>query len=143
MSLKFEEHLFIAGKVGVHLISSSLRTLIDDYRQFVEGSGERLDVVNPATKEKITSVHVAGAKEVDAAVDAAEKAWPAWANGDPSIRAKALNKLADLVEGNADSLAMAQTVEMGKVIHESMCVHHLGKVCSFCCDVETITSCSY
>lgn len=90
--------------------------------QFVEGSGERLDVINPATKEKIASVHVAGKKEVDAAVDAAEKAWPAWADSPPEVRAKAMHKLADLVEENAEALAAVQTSEMGRLFAEAMFV---------------------
>ncbi|PPQ93615.1 hypothetical protein CVT25_000949 [Psilocybe cyanescens] len=101
MSIQLEERLFIAGK-------------------FVEGSGERLSVINPATKETIASVHIAGPKEVDAAVDAAEKAWPAWADGDPSTRAKAMHKLANLVEENVESLALAQTMEMGKPLPQSI-----------------------
>ncbi|KDR84659.1 hypothetical protein GALMADRAFT_151449 [Galerina marginata CBS 339.88] len=98
--VQFEERLFIAG-------------------QFVEGSGEKIDVINPATKEKIASVHAAGAKEVDLAVDAAEKAWPAWADGDPSVRTKALFKLSELIEANGEELKLAQTMEMGKSITES------------------------
>lgn len=79
-----------------------------------------LAVINPATKEKIASVHVAGTKEVDAAVDAAEKAWPAWANGDPATRAKVLNKVADLVEENASSIASVLSTEMGKTLSHCM-----------------------
>ncbi|KAH9481979.1 Aldehyde dehydrogenase [Psilocybe cubensis] len=101
MSIELKECLFIAGK-------------------FVEGNGERIDVINPATKQKIASVHVAGQKEVDAAVDAAEKAWPAWADGDPSIRSRAMLKLADLVEENANILGQAQSLEMGKPIKDSI-----------------------
>lgn len=76
-------------------------------------------MVNPATKEQVALVHTAGAKEVDEAVDAAEKAWPAWANGNPTIRASVLNKLADLIELNADALAEAQTTEMGKPLSQA------------------------
>ncbi|PPQ96647.1 hypothetical protein CVT26_010637 [Gymnopilus dilepis] len=97
---RFEERLFIAG-------------------QFVEGNGEKLDVVNPATKEKIAAVHVAGTKEVDLAVEAAETAWPAWAEGDAGVRTKALFRLAELIEANGPEIALVQTTEMGKSITES------------------------
>ncbi|PPQ94688.1 hypothetical protein CVT25_009543 [Psilocybe cyanescens] len=99
---------------------------IEAYMGFVEGSGERIDVINPATKEKIASVHVAGQKEVDAAVEAAEKAWPAWADGDPSTRARAMHKLADLVDENADALGLAQSLEMGKPIKDSVYAYALS-----------------
>ncbi|KIK53243.1 hypothetical protein GYMLUDRAFT_207419 [Collybiopsis luxurians FD-317 M1] len=99
--MQFEEKLFIAGS-------------------FVEGNGTFIDVINPTNKEKVASVHVAGSEEVDRAVEAAEKAWPAWANCDPAIRAKALNKLADLIEENSNVLGMAQTIEMGRPITQSI-----------------------
>ncbi|PPQ94687.1 hypothetical protein CVT25_009542 [Psilocybe cyanescens] len=96
---------------------------------FVEGRGERLTVTNPATKETIASVHVAGAKEVDEAVAAAEKAWPTWADGDPAVRAKALHKLADLMDENANPLGLAQTSEMGKpLMMSTQEVHYSAQI---------------
>ena len=76
-------------------------------------------MVNPATKEKIAAVHVAGTKEVDLAVEAAETAWPAWAEGDAGVRTKALFRLAELIEANGPEIALVQTTEMGKSITES------------------------
>uniref|UniRef100_A0A8H7XRG9 Aldehyde dehydrogenase domain-containing protein n=1 Tax=Psilocybe cubensis TaxID=181762 RepID=A0A8H7XRG9_PSICU len=99
MASILENRLFIAG-------------------EFVEGNGDMITVINPATKETIASVHVAGASEVDTAVDKAEKAWPAWANGDPSIRAKVLNKVADVVEENVNSIATVLSSEMGKILSD-------------------------
>lgn len=120
MTIQLEEKLFIGGKVCHGL---ALSGTIDAYSISAHWrERERIVIVNPATKQQIASVHAAGAKEVDAAVDAAEKAWPAWADCDAASRAKAFNKLGDLVDEHADRLGTVQSMEMGKPVAQSMYV---------------------
>ncbi|GLZ34663.1 gamma-aminobutyraldehyde dehydrogenase [Lentzea sp. NBRC 105346] len=84
-------------------------------------NGERLsgaagsDLVDPATGEVFGSAVVSREAEVDAAVQAAEKAFAVWSRTTPGERASALLKLADLLEANASLVADAEVRETGKI----------------------------
>ncbi|WP_370324243.1 aldehyde dehydrogenase [Euzebya sp.] len=78
------------------------------------GSGDRLDVVDPASGEVIDGVPVATADDVDAAVQSARDAFAGWAATDVAKRAKALNALADAAEAEKDELVALLTREQGK-----------------------------
>ena len=56
---------------------------------------------------------------MDAAVKAAEEAFPAWAAVMPADRAKILNKIADIIEENIPRLAMIEAMDVGKPIRET------------------------
>jgi aminomuconate-semialdehyde/2-hydroxymuconate-6-semialdehyde dehydrogenase len=53
-------------------------------------------------------------KDVDAAVQAAQKAFPAWSTSTVEERFKVLNKIAELIDENLDELALAETNDNGK-----------------------------
>lgn len=73
------------------------------------------EVISPSTEEEITHVYEARSEDIDTAVEAATKAFNSpWSTSDPLVRVKALNKLADLVEANADTLAHIETLDNGK-----------------------------
>ncbi|CUM53356.1 unnamed protein product [Debaryomyces tyrocola] len=73
------------------------------------------DVISPSTEEHITDVYEALEEDVDTAVEAASAAFKSsWSTGDPSVRANALLKLADLVDANADTLAHIEALDNGK-----------------------------
>lgn len=62
-------------------------------------------------------VHSAGEEDIDAAVDAAQSAFKdAWGRKDPTERAKAMFKFADLIHENAEDLARLDTLAMGSAI---------------------------
>jgi aminobutyraldehyde dehydrogenase len=83
--------------------------------EWVEASGgESMEVINPATGEKIAEVPAASAEDVDRAVQAAKKAWPEWRETTPGERAELLLKLADAVEEHADELAEIESRNVGK-----------------------------
>lgn len=86
--------------------------------EWVEGvDKQKFEVVNPATEEVITSVCEATEKDVDVAVAAARKAFEGeWRTTPPATRARLLNKLADLVEKNLDTLAAVESLDNGKSI---------------------------
>lgn len=78
-------------------------------------SGETFPTVNPATGELLMHVALAGAEDVDRAVQAARAAYEgAWGALSPEARANLLWKLADLIEQHADILAELETLDNGK-----------------------------
>lgn len=75
------------------------------------------EVISPSTEEEITHVYEAREEDVDAAVTAAQAAFDGgWSNADPAVRAAALNKIADLVEENAETLSFIESLDNGKSI---------------------------
>jgi malonate-semialdehyde dehydrogenase (acetylating) / methylmalonate-semialdehyde dehydrogenase len=82
-------------------------------------TGSSQPVFNPATGEISSQVSLADEKEVDAAVQAAAKAFPAWADTAPLKRARILFKFKDLIERHHDALAALITHEHGKVFSDA------------------------
>jgi malonate-semialdehyde dehydrogenase (acetylating)/methylmalonate-semialdehyde dehydrogenase len=74
-------------------------------------------VFNPATGEQTGELGLSTAAEVDAAVQAAKQALPAWAAMPPLKRARFMFKFKELLEKNHDALARAISAEHGKT-HE-------------------------
>jgi aminobutyraldehyde dehydrogenase len=73
-----------------------------------------LDVLNPATGETISQVPNMSADEVDAVVERAKAALPAWLDATPKERAELLHKLANVLEENAEELAQIESRNVGK-----------------------------
>lgn len=81
------------------------------------GTGdEQVRVTNPATGEVIESYPAASATDVDEAVAAAAAASDDWARATPAMRSAALTRLADVLAGQAATLAAAETAQTGKPI---------------------------
>ncbi|EYC49756.1 methylmalonate-semialdehyde dehydrogenase [Hylemonella gracilis str. Niagara R] len=78
-------------------------------------SGRQQDVSNPATGAVTGQVALASSAEVDAAVAAAQAAFPAWADTPPLRRARILFKFLELLNQHRDELARLITAEHGKV----------------------------
>jgi succinate-semialdehyde dehydrogenase/glutarate-semialdehyde dehydrogenase len=83
------------------------------------GSGETLAVRNPATGAVLATVPKLGAEETRRAIDAAERAWPAWRAKTAKERAAVLRKWFDLMTANQEDLAQILTAEQGKPLTES------------------------
>ncbi|WP_299748655.1 NAD-dependent succinate-semialdehyde dehydrogenase [uncultured Boseongicola sp.] len=77
-------------------------------------SGERFDVINPATEEVIASVASAEIADADAALDAAEAAMKEWAAQTPRHRSEVLRKAWELMIAKRDHIAHLITLENGK-----------------------------
>lgn len=88
-------------------------------RWLAPGASEELDVLNPATAQVLAKVPLSAAGEVDAAVQAAAKAFPAWRRTPAGERIQPLFRLKALMEENLDVLARSITEECGKVYSES------------------------
>ena len=84
--------------------------------------GEMFETFNPATGEKLADCANASPADIDRAVEAARAAFPAWSKTAPAERANLLLKVADLIEANAERLAMAETLDNGKPIRETTLV---------------------
>jgi len=69
----------------------------------------------------ICAVHEALEEDVDLAVDAAQKAFPAWSNLNAYERAAPMFRLAQLIQSHAQELAELDSVCMGKYVVGSHC----------------------
>src|SRR6185369_9929267 len=88
--------------------------------QVVPGrSGRSADVFNPATGTVTGRVALASTVEVDAAVQSALSAFPAWADTPPIRRARVMFKFLELLNRHRDELAHAITAEHGKVFTDA------------------------
>lgn len=104
--------------------AAGLRTPIR-HQLFIDGqfmdaeSGETLATVNPYDNSVIANVAMAGRADVDKAVAAAHKAFPAWSRMPAMDRGRILLKLADLIEENAEELARLESLDTGHPIRDS------------------------
>jgi malonate-semialdehyde dehydrogenase (acetylating)/methylmalonate-semialdehyde dehydrogenase len=80
---------------------------------------ESLPVINPATAEELGRVPLSPASEVDAAVQAAARAFPAWRRVPVTDRIQFLFKLKNALDDQFDDLARTITLECGKTLGES------------------------
>lgn len=110
--------------------SESIAAQLKDARLFREAcyvdgawvkakSGGTVAVDNPATGEIIGSVPKLGAAETREAIEAANKAFPAWSKKTSKERATVLRRWFDLMMENQEDLARLMTLEQGKPLSES------------------------
>ncbi|HEX5375984.1 MAG TPA: gamma-aminobutyraldehyde dehydrogenase [Solirubrobacterales bacterium] len=89
-------------------------------RNFIGGKGVdpaeggMEDVVNPATGDAIASAPLSTKPDIDAAVAAAKAAFPGWAATPPGERARALLRMADLIEERGEEIADLEAADAGK-----------------------------
>jgi aldehyde dehydrogenase (NAD+) len=89
-------------------------------RWVASSSGERFATINPSTEEVLAEVAWGTEEDVDAAVGAARKAFDdgPWGQMDARDRGRLLYRLADLIERDADDLAILETLDNGKPIRD-------------------------
>ncbi|MBM4793205.1 gamma-aminobutyraldehyde dehydrogenase [Streptomyces sioyaensis] len=92
---------------GAQFIAGSLRS---------GSSGRTQAVVDPATGETVYSYELAGEAEVDAAVDAARRAFADWGGATPGERSDTLHRFAAALAEDAGDLARAESLNCGKPI---------------------------
>jgi acyl-CoA reductase-like NAD-dependent aldehyde dehydrogenase len=93
--------------------------------QFVDAAkGGRFTTVNPATGEALAEMSAGTAEDVDRAVAAARRAFKSgvWSRMAPRQRMEILYRFATLVEQHAESLAVLETLDMGKPIADVIAV---------------------
>ncbi|OEU91380.1 gamma-aminobutyraldehyde dehydrogenase [Streptomyces oceani] len=99
-------------------MSAELRRL----RNYIDGEfrdaadGRTTEVIDPATGEAYATAPLSGAADVDAAVAAAEGAFPAWRDATPAVRQRLLLKIADQFEARQDELLAVECGDAGKPV---------------------------
>ena len=76
----------------------------------------------PANGELLADCAQATREDVDEAVSAAWDAFQSWRNVTTNERAAILNRIADVIEANAEHLAMVESMDNGKPIRETMAI---------------------
>ncbi len=85
--------------------------------ELVAGEGETQPVYNPATGAVLLEIAEASPQQVNAAVEAADRAFVEWGQTTPKHRAECLLKLADAIEAHAQTLAKLESLNCGKPLH--------------------------
>src|SRR6266700_3207923 len=108
-----------------YLKKQSLETKVQSSGMYIDGewvhskTGEKIEVVNPATERVIGRVPRANREEVKEALEAARDAQPKWEDTPPIKRASFLFKIAQLIRRDKERLAETLTAEQGKPLFES------------------------
>ena len=96
------------------------------YGNFINGtfvapkSGQYFENPTPITGEIICECARSNADDIEAALDAAHAAFPSWGKTSLTERSNMLLKIADVMEQNTNRLAVAETLDNGKPIRESI-----------------------
>src|SRR6266481_7440525 len=102
-------------------------------------SGRSGPVYNPATGLQTGAVDFASADEVDAAVQAAARAFPAWRSFSLGRRAELYFRIRELFHAHREDLARLLTAEHGKVLSDARGEVARGlEVIEFCCGIPTL-----
>ncbi len=83
--------------------------------------GQKFESINPATGEAWATAPIAGAADVERAVQAAHRAFTdgPWSKTTATERGKMLRKLGDLLAGKSEDLGRAETIDTGKLFKET------------------------
>ncbi|MEW7006180.1 aldehyde dehydrogenase [Lentilitoribacter sp. EG35] len=116
-------------KADFHKIRDNIKI---NTQAFIDGKfceaedGAKLETINPATGELITSFTHCGPADVDRAVKAARRVFNdgTWSRASPEYRKEILFKLAELVEQNNHELAVLESIDAGKTISD--CLQETG-----------------
>ena len=85
--------------------------------RFEAGTETEERVLNPKTGETVLALPEASLGQIDAAVDAAEKAFTNWSQTTPGQRSAYLLKIADAIERDAEGFAALEALNCGKPIN--------------------------
>jgi succinate-semialdehyde dehydrogenase/glutarate-semialdehyde dehydrogenase len=99
--------------------------MYENFGLFIDGewrqarSGRTIDVIDPATEERLGVIPHAGAEDLDAALKAASGAAKSWANTPGWERTRILRAIADGLRGHVEEAALMMTRESGKPLAEA------------------------
>ncbi|MFK0086585.1 gamma-aminobutyraldehyde dehydrogenase [Pseudomonas sp. NPDC090755] len=85
--------------------------------ELVAGTGRAEAIFNPATGEVLTQVPEAGAEQVEAAIQAAHRAFASWSRSTPQQRANVLLAIADALQKQLEPIARLEALNCGKPLH--------------------------
>lgn len=88
------------------------------FKMLIDGAlvdtARKMDVIDPTDESVVAQVPDAGTAEVDQAVAAAKRAYPAWRDATPDERGAALTAMAKVIADNVDELAQLLIQETGR-----------------------------
>ncbi|MFF3567490.1 aldehyde dehydrogenase family protein [Nocardia jiangxiensis] len=97
--------------------------MVETVSAYIDGrrvlTSDTYDNIDPSTGQSLGQVVRSGADEVDRAVRAARAAQKSWRLTSPETRAKLLTRLADLIERDAESLALLESEDAGKPLGQA------------------------
>jgi len=108
---------------------SMAETLLIDGQWRASADGATLDVTNPATGEVVQTISQATVADVQAALEAAERAFPVWAGMSARERARIMHRAMEIFRGRLEEAARLLTLEHGKPLNDSR------KECAYSADV--------
>jgi aldehyde dehydrogenase len=82
--------------------------------------GNYFEDISPVNGKPFCEIARGTAEDIEAALDAAHKAAPAWGKTSTTERAAVLNKIADIIDANVEMLAVAETWDNGKPVRETI-----------------------
>jgi len=106
--------------------ADSLVSVESRYGHFIGGNwvepkkGEYFENISPVNGKAFCEVGRGTAEDIEAALDAAHAAAPAWGRASLAERSLVLNRIADRLEENLEMLAVAETWENGKAVRETL-----------------------
>jgi aldehyde dehydrogenase len=106
--------------------ADALMSFESRYANFIGGEwvapagGEYFENPTPVTGQAFCEIPRSTETDIEKALDAAHAAAPAWGKTSPAERAVILNKIADRIEANLESLALAESWDNGKPIRETL-----------------------
>ena len=106
-------------------MSTATPLQVQDLENYIQGAWRRstatnfVEVTNPATAELLARTPLSTAADVDAAVQSAAAAFPAWRRTPPGERIQYLFKLKNLLDDHIDEIARLITMENGKTLGEA------------------------
>ncbi len=107
----------LGGGAAIDISTQTAERLSKPQPHFINGarvaSGRLRDILDPATGNAISQLHLGGASEIDAAVAAGRAALPGWAAAAPDERAQLILKLAELLERNAEAVTEISILDGG------------------------------
>ena len=99
---------------------------VQNFKMYIDGewvnssSGKKIETLNPENNEVWATVPEANEKDVDKAVQSAQKAFDkSWSKLHPRDRAKYLRLIADQLRANAEHLGKIETIDTGKLFRET------------------------
>ncbi|KAL3470453.1 aldehyde dehydrogenase domain-containing protein [Aspergillus californicus] len=98
------------------------RQLFYDGKPQQASSGRTFHAINPADATSLAEVPIASQSDIDAAVGAADRAFPSWSQTPPIARARILQKAAALLRKRNDEIAHVETLDTGKAYSETSVV---------------------
>lgn len=100
--------------------------------EFVDAAdGATFDVFNPFDNSLLAKVAEAKPADIDRAVAAARKAFPAWAAISPSDRGVLIGRLADAIEKDRDNLSLIESLDTGHPIRDTRNLDVMRTVATF------------